>query len=94
MEKYFEIDLGNGTKLCADGSDDPYKEIYVYLKKDGMVWQDLAIVSEAYDYVTKDGVYQNEPRHGKYNVYVYGDCEYEDYTNKFEIDEYKEGEEV
>ena len=82
-----KIKLNENTYLCAAESPDPYKELSVYIEKDGMVWQDLAVVREKYHYDNDNVVGE-----GKYEVFVYADESNEDFTHKFVIEEYKETE--
>lgn len=80
------IKLDDNTYLCAEPTAEPYKEIAVYIEKNGQVWQDLAIVGEKYHYEGGSVVNEN----GNYTVHVYADANSEDYTNTFSIEEYKE----
>ncbi len=73
------VDLPNGYKLVAERSSDPMyeKEIYIgLLNKDGVWCQDLAVVGEL-----RDGVF---------GVFVYSDCNDEDYTHEFTIGMFQE----
>lgn len=81
-----KIKLNENTYLCAAESPDPYKELSVYIEKDGIVWQDLAVIREKYHY-EKDDVIAEE---GKYEIFAYTDELSEDYTHRFEVNEYKE----
>lgn len=69
-----KINLGDKTCLVVDKTPD-YDEFCVCIEKDGVIWQDLAIVRKE----KKD-----------YEVLVYADENNEDYTHKFTIKEYKD----
>ena len=89
MNNIISIQLPNGDELCAEiNPDKDYKEIFVYLKSNGIVHQDLAIVGADYEYP------ENEiaPKiiDDKFHVYVYGSEYDECYTESFEINKYKE----
>ena len=88
--KRIEIELDNGYKLVAEtGTDSNYPaEIYVGIETpDGSWWQDLATVKNEYEYNDDGSI---EYKDGKYEVLVYGREYEEDYTERFEIDLYKE----
>lgn len=85
QEKRIEIDLGNGVMLCAEESA-VYNEIYVFIEKDGCVWQDLVIAGEQYCYENHEIVRQR----GEYFVKVYANEQTEDYTDEFTIKQYEE----
>lgn len=90
-----EIPLGGDRKLVAEENiDHDYKEIFVFLEKDGVAWQDLAIIGEQYRYrhSEKDGSDVVVPVNGEYTVKVYSDSENEDYTHVFDVGEYHEDE--
>lgn len=96
MDK-IEIDLGNGVSLCAEsGESTGYNEFYVYIKKDGVVWQDLAIIGEqwCYDMVRCHGRLTSTKvrQRGEYYVKVYANELSEDYTDEFTIKQYEEEE--
>lgn len=80
------IPLDDGYRLVASRNLDPdYKEIFVYLEgPDGLVYQDLAIVGECYEYDNSNV----RPLHGKYSVKVYSDPADEDYQYDYKIDRY------
>jgi len=90
-QKKTEIVIDEKTKLVAEcyDPDDPngYREISVGIEKDGVFYQDLALVKRSHSDLDGDG-FANIP--GKYDVYVWGDCSSEDYTEKFEINEFNE----
>ena len=89
MNNIISIPLPNGDELCAEANPDTsYKEIFVYLKSNSGVYQDLAIVGASYVYPNEE----SEPRivNDKFRVYVYGSEYDEDYTESFEINKYKE----
>lgn len=82
-----KIKLTDDTYLVADAnSDSDYKEIVLYVEKDGLPFQDLAIVRESYHYEDEKVV----PDHGKYDVLVFEDEFDESYTSNFHINEYEE----
>lgn len=93
------VPLGEGRELVAEANTDKdYKELFIYLRKDGMViTQDLAIVRQKYEYAgcsgarippfVDDSDVVQVP--GEYEVLVYGDSKNEDYTKAFVIDEWK-----
>ena len=85
-----EIVIDEHMKLVAwkDTVSD-YNEISVYLEKDGYIYQDLALVRQKYEY--NDEAIKNVP--GKYEVIVWANCDDEDYTNKYEVEEHVEPEE-
>ena len=92
---YLRIRLTDEVFLVAEidaGSYDmSYKEIFIGLERDGVWFQDLAIVREKYHY--EDAACDKSvvvPDHGKYEVLVYSDECCEDYTHKFVINEYSE----
>lgn len=85
------VPLGDGYTLEASRNpDDDYKEIFVYLKKDSLVTQDLAIISERYGYDEEHG--NVVPIHGIYDVKVYADPMDENYTDQFIFGRYEEDE--
>lgn len=92
---YLRIRLTDEVSLVAEidvGSHImPYKEIFIGLERDGVWFQDLAIVREKYHY--EDAECDESvvvPDHGKYEVLVYSDECCGDYTHKFVISEYSE----
>ncbi|MBQ6148517.1 MAG: hypothetical protein IJI83_03110 [Oscillospiraceae bacterium] len=89
LEKHpLEVQVDEDTKIVAE-SDVAlgFNEIAVYLLKNGVVWQDLAIVRQAYVYGDNDEIIHKP---GQYEVLVYGNPDDEDFTNRFLISEYKE----
>lgn len=89
MSNIISIPLPNGDELCAEANpDENYKEIFVYLKSNGMIHQDLAIVGA--DYVYPDNDYKPVTLNDKFHIYVYGSEYDECYTESFEINKYKE----
>jgi hypothetical protein len=75
------IPLGDGFSLVAEKNMDPdYKEIFLYLRndKDGIAFQDLAIIGEQYTYEDESV----KPLHGRYSVKVYADPDNEDWTDE------------
>ena len=79
------INLPNGFKLVAERSYDPkYRnEIYVGIETDDGAWcQDLAVIRNAYS-ISDDLAVVSKP--DLFEVLVYADKNYEDYTSKFQI---------
>ncbi len=68
----------------------PYKEIFVGLERDGVWFQDLAVIREKYYY---EDTLTVVPEHGRYEVLVYSDSDDEDYTHRFVIEEHIDEEE-
>ena len=84
------IPLDSGYELVAEANaDSDYKEIFLYLRKDGMATQDLAIVGEQYTYDDDSNV---KPIHGAYSVKVYSDPGDENYKCDFGIGRWEEEE--
>lgn len=85
MGQKIKIDLGHGIKLVADADcvDQDFREIYVYLEKNGVIWQDLAVVGEQY-YIP---AHSNSIEHvnGEYYVKVWANHLSEDITDEFTI---------
>lgn len=85
------VPLGDGFSLVAEKNADPnYKEIFVYLynEKEGLVHQDLAIVSENYRY--KSDEEGTEPIHGSYSVKIYSNPEDENWQQDFNFGRHEE----
>ena len=81
-----EIQLDEHTKLVAwKDTVSNLNEISVYIEKDGYIHQDLALIRQKFKYTEDDDV-ENIP--GKYEALVWSNASQEDYTHKFEIDEY------
>lgn len=83
--------LHDDTFLVAEDctpAEPDYKEIYIYVEKDGAIWQDLAFVREKYHY--DDSQDRPVADHGQYEVGVYSDCYNEDFTHEFCIGEWTE----
>lgn len=89
--KRIEIDLGNGCKLTAEvGSDPMYpREIYVGIEKDGIWYQDLAIIKNTEKLLNGELTYIPN----LFSVLVFADENLEDYTDRFEIKTHEEEEE-
>ena len=83
-----EIKLDEHTSLTAWKNPD-YNEISIYIKKDGYILQDLALVRQKHNHDDGDEIIHIP---GEYEVLVWADENDEDYTNLFEIKEYKEEE--
>ena len=86
MEK-IKISLGNNTYLIAEKypEESSIRELSIYIEKNGVVHQDIAVIRECYDY-DDEGII-NEA--GQYEVLVWADEQSEDYTHKIKIKEYK-----
>lgn len=85
-----EVPLPNGCILCAENdieADSDHPAIYIGLKKDGVYFQDLVAVRAKYHYENSDTPVIED---GKYEILVFGDAKNEDYTDRFEVDEYRE----
>lgn len=89
MIQKIKIPIGKKRYLVAEKSADPDygKEMYIYIERNKIVEQDIAIVSCAYKYKS-DG--QLDWSDDKIQVLVYSDSTQEDYTDEFIIDIYEE----
>ncbi|MBS4879405.1 MAG: hypothetical protein KH138_03680 [Firmicutes bacterium] len=77
------IDIGNGRKIVVEvGCDPNLKELYVGVVENGEWIQDIAVIREPYSF-DENGELKVDPN--SVGVLVYGDCENEDYTDKFTI---------
>ena len=86
MEK-IKIDLGFATLVAERGIDKIYNEIFIGLEdKNGVWYQDLAVVRQMYHYDKDLNVIQNKG----IEALIYSNAEDEDYTHKFDIDIYEE----
>ena len=87
--KRVSVLLPNGFSLVAEASNDPSYpyELYVgILGNDGVWYQDLAVVRNAYHYEDDNKtVYGPVYDEDKYEVLVFGNENDEDYTESFEI---------
>lgn len=84
------IPLPNGYSLVATRNADPNYNFEIYVgivDSDGVWYQDLAIIRNAYSINDNLNVVLKE---GEFEVLVYSDKNQEDYTNKFHIGLYKE----
>ena len=90
-DRRVSITLTNGKKLVAETSDaDGYKEVCISLEdENGACFQDLAIVGEKYTYSNGNV----KPIPGQYVTRVFADAYDEDYTHRFEVEEYREHDE-
>ena len=83
-----EVPLPNGCILYAENDmDSDHPAIYISLKKDGVCFQDLVAVRAKHHYEDSDTPVIED---GKYEILVFGDAWNEDYTDRFEVDEYQE----
>ncbi|MBP5462003.1 MAG: hypothetical protein J6Y20_07770 [Lachnospiraceae bacterium] len=92
------IRLPNGFYLVAEASADPNYPYEVYVGivgNDGVWYQDLAIVRNAYHYeddiVDVNGIPIPVNEEDRFEVLVYADENNEDYTNAFKIEMYHGG---
>lgn len=78
MNDKIRIDLGFATLVAEDCTNEPYRQVAIYLEREGYSPQDVVLV----------GV---EPETGEestskeISVLVWSDCNDEDYTDKFEV---------
>lgn len=87
MEK-IEIDLGF-AKLIVEKGDPLFREVCVGLLTKKGDYQDLVVVGQETTTRNSETVYTDNV-----NIYVYGDSEQEDFTDKFTVglaDEFKDG---
>ena len=94
MKPEIKIPLPNGYYLCAEQSTNPNYpcELYVGLMSpDGVWWQDLVVVQNA---MRTSIVSKKDPEYikNRYTVTVWRDCDNEDYTDQFYIDQHIEEE--
>lgn len=86
MEK-IKIDLGFATLVAERGIDKTYNEIFIRLEdKNGVWYQDLAVVRQMYHYDKDLNVIQDKG----IEALIYSNAEDEDYTHKFDIGIYEE----
>ena len=94
MDDAIRIKLRDGEYLVVEPGiyEDGFKEVYIGIErplcKDGLEWQDLAIVQE--DYHFADETLEVIPNHGVYNVMVFADENSDDCTDKFIIRQFDE----
>lgn len=84
------IELPNGYQLIAEQDTDPSyaNEIFVGISDgNGVWWQDLAIVRNAYQYENDKVVWKD----GEFDVLVFSDENNEDFTHDFTIALYHGG---
>lgn len=77
-----ELQLAPNVTLCAETFRDEYNEIMIYIKKDDMIWQDLAIIGPEYTEDSNGNVNINS---NDYLIRVFGDSSSEDYTDLFNV---------
>lgn len=90
MNNRIVIPLPNGFKLVAEQNDDPTysREIFIgIMDRNGVWYQDLAIVRNAYTYDGDKVKWKEE----EFEVLVYSDEDNEDFTHEFSIGMYHEG---
>lgn len=79
-----KIKLDDNKYLVVENYNDIGNEFVIYLEKDRYPLQDLALVRESYDI-------EEETRNpGKYEILVWTNEYDENYTHKFEVNEYHE----
>ena len=88
MENKLIMHCSFGDIVIELNPDSNYKEAWIYVEKDGEVYQDLAIVRENYHYDDAEGC--SIVHDGKAEVLVYADKDSEDYTDKFTIEMHEE----
>jgi len=93
MANKIVIPLDHGYKLVAEGCSDPAygRELYVYLTHEsGVIVQDIAIIRNKFEF-QEDSTKLSRLNwiDGKYEVFVYGDENSEDYTHEFCINRYE-----
>ena len=78
MEEKIRISLGNGFYLTAVAEGDPnYNGIFIYIEDEkGRDCQDIACVEQEHDR------YDTENKKESFSVYVYGNPETDDWTQK------------
>lgn len=84
-----KVDYGEYWLVFEQNPDKDYEhEVWCYLevKATHEVIQDIAIIRKPYEYVG----YTPKANDDQVEVLVFGDSETEDYTDKFDIDIYKE----
>lgn len=82
--KRIDIPLPNGFHLVAEQNTDPMYENELYIgitDGNGVWWQDLAVVRNAYQYDGDDVVWKDE----EFDVLVYSDKDNEDFTHDFTV---------
>lgn len=82
-----KVDYGKYWLVFEQNPDKDY-EVWCYLevKATHEVFQDIAIIRKPYEYVG----FEPKPNDDQVEVLVFSDSETEDYTDKFDIDIYKE----
>lgn len=89
MNNRITIPLQNGYNLVAEQNSDPdySREIFIgIMDKNGVWYQDLAIVRNAYTYNNLDVEWKDD----EFEVLVYSDKDNEDFTDDFSIGIYHE----
>lgn len=90
MSNKIDIPLPNGFHLVAEQNTDPMyaNEIFIGITDgNGVWWQDLAIVRNAYQYEGDAVVWKDE----EFDVLVYSDKDNEDFTHDFTVGLYHGG---
>lgn len=78
------ISLSEDENLIFERNTDPgYNEVFVYVERNGIVWQDLAIIGQNYKYDENMSVHNED---GVYSIRVFGDENNEDFTEEFIIE--------
>ena len=95
MENELRIPIGDMflVAMVNDWQDDMPVEMCIYLEtKDGVLWQDIALVCEHYR-VMNHGLVDFVRDPSLIDVKVWGDSGSEDYTHEFTVGIFKEEEE-
>ena len=93
MRNELRIPIGDMflVAMVNDWQDDMPVEMCVYLEtKDGVVWQDIALVREHYHVLMNQGFIRDP---SLIDVKVWGDSDSEDYTHEFTVGIWEEEEE-
>ena len=89
LEPEIRIPLSDGNYLVAwrNTAQDYNKEIFIGIEHNGVWAQDLAVVRPRYTYDSEDGsvIFKDD----LFDVFVYSDCDQEDYTDEFAIGMYQ-----
>ena len=90
MVSKIDIQLPNGYHLVAEQNSDPKycNELFIGITDgNGVWWQDLAVVRNAYVYDGDEVVWKDD----EFDVLVYGNENDEDFTNEYTVGLYHGG---